>query len=210
MYKSMVRKRKKGLETTRRILDTAADLFAHKGFDGVSVRELAEKAGIRESSVYNHFKSKSDILEALFNEFIKEVPLSRPSDSELDKLLLIMGPEEVFKNILFHVGEHVCGTLANIAMIIYDEQLKSERAARMYYRYMVREPADYYERLINKMIERKMVKPVDARIFAEQYNYVSLMLTREYFMAQNGLADVDSVVKYMISTLKFFCKLMEK
>lgn len=204
-----VRKRKKGLETTRQILDTTAELFARNGYDGVSVREIAEKAGIKESSLYNHFKSKSDILETLFDEFIRYVPETRPSDEEIDKLLMIMEPEEVFKNILFHVGKSVCGTLSNTAMIINYEKFRNPRAAEMYYRYVVKEPADYYERLINKMIERKMVKPVDARIMAEQYNYVSIALTKEYIMAQYGLADVHSVVGYMAKTLKFFCGLMK-
>ncbi|WMJ86554.1 TetR/AcrR family transcriptional regulator [Anaerocolumna sp. MB42-C2] len=204
-----VQKRKKGLETTRQILDAAADLFARNGYDGVSVREIAEKAGIKESSLYNHFKSKSEILETLFNEFIRFVPETRPSDEELDTMLMIMEPEEVFKSILFHVGKSVCGTLSNTAMIIQYEKFRNPRAAEMYYKYVVNEPANYYERLINKMIERKMVKPVDARTIAEQYNYISIVLTKEYIMAQYGLADIHSVVGYMIKTLKFFCGLMK-
>lgn len=204
-----VQKRKKGIETSRRILDTAANLFAHSGYDGVSVREIAEKVGIKESSLYNHFGSKSEILESLFDEFIKLVPESRPSDSELEKMLMIMEPEEIFKNILFHVGSNVHGTLANTAMIINYEKFRNERAAEMYYSYIVEEPADYYERLINRMIEKKMVKLVDARIIAEQYNYISITLTQEYFMAKNGSADIYAVVGYMIKTLKFFCGLMK-
>ncbi|HBC92559.1 MAG TPA: hypothetical protein DCZ10_06545 [Pelotomaculum sp.] len=203
-----VRKRKKGLETTRQILDIAADLFARNGYDGVSVREITEKAGIKESSLYNHFKSKADILETLFNEFIRLVPETRPSDEEIDKMLMLMKPEEVFKNIVFHVEKSVCDTLSNTAMIINYEKFRNPRAAEMYYKYVVNEPTDYYERLINKMIDRKMVKPVDARIIAEQYNYISIALTKEYIMAQYGLADVHSVVGNMIRTLKSFCGLM--
>lgn len=204
-----VQKRKRGLETTRQILDIAADLFARNGYDGVSVREIAEKAGIKDSSIYNHFKSKADILETLFDEFTKLVPESRPSDEEIDKMLMLMEPEEVFKNIVFHVGKSVRGTLSNTAMIIHHEKFRNSRAAEMYYKYIVNEPAGYYESLINKMIERKMVKPVDARIIAEQYNYISIILTKEYIMAQYGFADVNSVVGYMIKTLKFFCGLMK-
>lgn len=203
-----VQKRKRGLETTRQILDIAADLFARNGYDGVSVRAIAEKAGIKESSLYNHFKSKADILETLFDEFINHVPETRPSEEELDQMLMLMEPEEIFKSILFHVGKSVCGTLSNTTMIINYEKFRNPRAAEMYYKYIVNEPADYYERLINKMIERKMVKPVDARIIAEQYNYVSIALTKEYIMAQYGLADVHNVVGYMIKTLKFFCGTM--
>lgn len=204
-----VQKQKRGLETTRHILDISADLFARNGYDGVSVRAIARKTGIKESSIYNHFKSKADILETLFDEFIRHVPETRPSDKEIDQMLLIMEPEEIFKSILFHVGKNVCGTLSNTAMIINYEKFRNPRAAEMYYKYVVNEPSDYYERLINKMIEKKMVNPVDARIIAEQYNYISITLTKEYIMAQYGLADVHAVVEYMIKTLKFFCGLMK-
>lgn len=196
------------METIRSILDISADLFARNGYDGVSMRQIAENAGIKESSLYNHFKSKADILETLFDEFITLVPQTRPNDEEIDRMLMLMEPEEVFKNIVFHVGKSINRTQLNTSMIINNEKFRNLRAAEIYYKYVVKEPADYYERLINKMIERRMVKPVDARIFAEQYNYVSIALTKEYVMAQNGLADVHSVVGYMIRTLRFFCGLM--
>lgn len=206
----MNHKRKRGIETARSILDASAELFAQRGFSGVSVREIASLAGIRESSIYNHFSSKAEILESLYQEFIREVPGTRPSDEALDAMLAIMEPEEVFKAILFHVGQNVKGTLSNIAMIINLEKFKDAHAAELYYRYVVSEPATYYERLIEKMIARRMVRPVDARLIAEQYNYVSIALTKEYIMAQSGLADVHEVVAYMIRTLKFFCSLMKK
>ncbi len=208
MEQTAPKKRKQGIATARAILDVAADLFARRGYDGVSVREIAKGAGIRESSVYNHFFSKADILNALYDEFIRLVPQTRPSEAELDQMLEIMQPEEVLKNILFQVGKNVSGSLSNTAMIINYEKFKTPRAAQMYYRYVVNEPATYYERLFEKMIARGMLAPVDARMFAEQYNYVSITLTKEYIMAQYGLADVHEVVRYMIQTLEFFCGLM--
>jgi AcrR family transcriptional regulator len=209
--KTNIQKRKKGIETTNRILEISADLFAHRGCDSVSVHEIAKAVGIRESSMYNHFKSKAEILDTLFEMFIESAPRSRPSDGELDKmLLLMMQPEEIFKNVLFYFGSHVSGTLENIAMIINNEKYKNPRAAEVYYKYVVNEPACYYERLIGKMAERGMIGQVDARLIAEQYNYVSVALTKEYFMVKNGLADMQSVVKYMIRTISFFCGVMGK
>ncbi len=204
------KKRKRGIATARTILDSAAELFARRGYDGVSIREIAQKAGIKESSIYNHFHSKSEILESLYDEFVRFVPQTRPSDEELDRMLLLMEPEEVFKTILFHVGKSVGGALADTAMIINLEKFKSPRAAEMYVRYVVSEPAAYYERLIRKMAERNMIRPVDARLVAEQYNYVSIALTKEYIMAQYGLADERAVVGYMIRTLRFFCGVLRQ
>ena len=58
------------------------------------------------------------------------------------------------------------------------------------------------------MIDRGMIAPVDCRMFAEQYNYVSIALTKEYFMAELGLMDRTEVIRYMIRTINFFCGLM--
>lgn len=203
-----IQKRKRGIETTNRILEISAELFANKGYDAVSIREISEAAGIKESSLYNHFSSKDNILEVLFENFAKSAPESRPSDTELGQMLAIMRSEEIFKNIVFHVGSHMSEILANTARIIHYEKFRNPKAAEMYYKYMVKEPTEYYERLINKMAERGMAGSVEAHTIAEQYNYVSLTLTEEYFMAKNGLADMETVVRHMLKTLEFFCGLL--
>jgi AcrR family transcriptional regulator len=48
--------------THRRILEAALVRFGERGFHGVSVREIAEAAGVRASSVYAHLESKEQLL----------------------------------------------------------------------------------------------------------------------------------------------------
>ena len=47
------------------ILDEAAKLFKQKGFGGTSMRDLASEVGIEAASMYNHIKSKDEILELI-------------------------------------------------------------------------------------------------------------------------------------------------
>ena len=54
--------------TRERILAEALSLFAQSGYGGASMRELARRVGIRESSLYNHFAGKAAILEAIVSE----------------------------------------------------------------------------------------------------------------------------------------------
>ncbi|MDF0515682.1 TetR/AcrR family transcriptional regulator [Bradyrhizobium yuanmingense] len=54
--------------TRERILTEALNLFAQSGYGGASMRELARRVGIRESSLYNHFPGKAAILEAIVSE----------------------------------------------------------------------------------------------------------------------------------------------
>jgi AcrR family transcriptional regulator len=49
--------------TRDRILDAAEALFAQKGFEGVSVRQIMSQAGADVSLAYYHFKSKSDLFD---------------------------------------------------------------------------------------------------------------------------------------------------
>lgn len=47
------------------ILDAAAELFTTLGYATTSTRSIADAVGIRQSSLYHHFKTKDDILEVL-------------------------------------------------------------------------------------------------------------------------------------------------
>ena len=52
-------------DTRQRILDAALDLFIEQGFDGTSLRQIAEKLGVTKAALYYYFESKDDILMAL-------------------------------------------------------------------------------------------------------------------------------------------------
>jgi AcrR family transcriptional regulator len=53
------------VDTRQRILDVALDLFTEQGYDGTSLRQIAERLGVTKAALYYHFESKEDILLAL-------------------------------------------------------------------------------------------------------------------------------------------------
>lgn len=56
-------------ERRNEILDAADELFAQKGFDGTSTNDILEKVGIARGTLYYHFKSKEDIMDALIERY---------------------------------------------------------------------------------------------------------------------------------------------
>ena len=52
-------------DTRERILEQALELFSEKGYDSVSVGEIARAVGIKAPSLYNHFPSKRAIFDAI-------------------------------------------------------------------------------------------------------------------------------------------------
>jgi AcrR family transcriptional regulator len=53
--------------TRERIVDTALRLFSEKGTSAVSMRELADAAGVTVPGVYYHFASKADLIQAVYH-----------------------------------------------------------------------------------------------------------------------------------------------
>ena len=59
--------RDEGSGRRRQILEIAAQLFAHKGYRGTSMRDIGEQAGVLGGSLYHHIRSKDALFVELHN-----------------------------------------------------------------------------------------------------------------------------------------------
>jgi AcrR family transcriptional regulator len=83
-------------DTKQKILSTALDLFSRHGYAGASIRQISRVVGIRESAVYNHYKSKEQIFLAILAHFkSKSISKEILSDDLLDQL---SEPDNFLKN----------------------------------------------------------------------------------------------------------------
>ena len=55
----------KGDRTRQAIEDAALELYMGHGYHATSMRQIAEQAGLALGGIYNHFKSKEEIFEAI-------------------------------------------------------------------------------------------------------------------------------------------------
>jgi len=56
-------------DTRARIQRIAVELFTEHGYDGTSLREIAEHLGVTKAALYYHFKSKEDIILSLVQDY---------------------------------------------------------------------------------------------------------------------------------------------
>ena len=56
--------------TAERILDAAEDLFAENGYSATSLGDVADRVGIRPPSLYNHFRNKEALYEAVLERLL--------------------------------------------------------------------------------------------------------------------------------------------
>lgn len=69
------------------ILHAAAELFVTRGFAATSTREIAERVGIRQASLYYHFAGKEEILAELLQRSV------RPTVDKVAKVEAMVPPE---------------------------------------------------------------------------------------------------------------------
>jgi AcrR family transcriptional regulator len=62
------RRQRERSETRDKILDAARELFSEHGYDGVSMRQVAEKIEYSPTAIYVHFADKEDLFHELCNE----------------------------------------------------------------------------------------------------------------------------------------------
>jgi AcrR family transcriptional regulator len=84
-------------ESNRRdaLLRVSAKLFREKGFDGTSIRDISNAAGMHSGSPFYHFKTKQDILVAVMEQGLAEglrrteevMALALPPEQKLAKLI---------------------------------------------------------------------------------------------------------------------------
>src|SRR5215831_10009921 len=60
-------------DTRARIQQVAVELFTEHGYEGTSLREIAERLSVTKAALYYHFKSKEDIIESLVQDYYGQI-----------------------------------------------------------------------------------------------------------------------------------------
>lgn len=95
--------------TRARILDAARELFGSQGFDSTTVRQIATRVGIRDAALYHHFRSKREILNAVWDipnrgvaAFKADGPLNRRRlDQIMNRAITFIAQNDNFQRLTY-------------------------------------------------------------------------------------------------------------
>ncbi|MEQ8750170.1 MAG: helix-turn-helix domain-containing protein, partial [Amphiplicatus sp.] len=117
------RRERKKLETRLKILDAALTLMAERGYDGVRVEEICERADVANATFFLHFPTKAALISA-FNEQVSQKIAERlegfdlPAIDKLELLRALMLDEwsrhsELLRAIVKEAAAQDAASLAN-------------------------------------------------------------------------------------------------
>ncbi len=160
--------------TKQRIVYESLRLFANKGFDGVAMREIASAVGIKGASIYNHFKGKEELFQAIFEEMnvqygMQAGLLKLPEDAGEESVRMFM---DITEDTLLYMAEEIFRFFTQnefavlFRKLMISEQHKSELAATYYKEYYLEAPLRFQRELLTGLQKKGAFGNTDAELLA--------------------------------------------
>ena len=163
--------------TKQRILAEALNLFSVRGFESVTVAEIADAVGIKAPSLYRHYESKQEIFNAILVEMQASYERQAASmqmngvDAGKDKALFLgSGEDNIIKMsiglfLYFIHDENVCKFRKMLAI----EQYNNKELAAQYAKQYIDFPISYQSAVFGLMVGAGAAITADSQIMALQY-----------------------------------------
>ncbi len=139
-------------DTKSKIIEVSLEMFSIGGYETVSVRDIAKAVGIKESSIYYHFKSKRDILNTIVAAFEQRA-------KELTDLLFINIANHGAGNNISHrwIREYYCDRFLfdlfcnRVMRLLMIEQLHDREMEKKYLQWMFEKPLEIQSAVLEKL-----------------------------------------------------------
>lgn len=170
-------------DTKKIILKKALELFSERGYDSVSVGEIAQKVGIKAPSLYNHYKSKEEIFQAIVSDtaeryekgtdkidiHVTNVSRDIPSFKKIAAESLTEKVKQIF---LYSLHDE---TVSRFRKMMTIEQFRSEKLAKLYSERYVDRMIAYHADIFRSLIAAGEIVNEDPITLAT--SYVSPIIT---------------------------------
>ena len=164
-------------DTKQKILDKALELFSARGYDCVSVGQIAAAVGIKAPSLYNHFPSK----QAIFDAIVEATAAQYEADTDkIDIHVQNAGQDvPVFTEItadrlydkvrqIFEYSLHNAA-ISRFRRMMTIEQFRSPELAALYSRRYVERVLRYHAGIFRALIASGEIRQEDPDALALQY-----------------------------------------
>lgn len=171
------------MNNKEKIFNVSIDLFSRHGYDGVSIRQIAGEVGIKESSIYNHYKSKESILNSILEFYIEEMKSNEISPTQANENLNVSLDYFYMAGLKLYISKLTKPNMMKITRIILVEAYHNEKIRQFIKKEMIDGPINGWILLFNLMKENKLInKDADSRQLAESFYYYGLYLLNEHFI----------------------------
>ena len=138
-------------DTKERIMETALELFAEKGYLGTSMNDIAKQLGFTKAALYKHYTSKQEILDRIV-ERMNETDYERAKQFEmpegnLAEIVAVYQKTPIEKVRAYSKAQFLHWTeeefSSRFRKMLTLEQYRDPEMAQLYQKYLATGPVDY-------------------------------------------------------------------
>lgn len=168
------------------IITAMAELSRTRGFYRVTVDELAAHAGVSKRTIYRHFRSKDEIVEALLERFMNQIAgQMEQTISSAEK------PAEIFTGVVSLVAQH--GRSLINPLVLDDLRRHYPELWKKIERFRAEKIQQFVGELLVKEYEGKGMREVDPRILGAAFSASVQAVVNPEFILTNNLSFEDTV-----------------
>lgn len=197
--------------TKDRILDVSIDLFAQKGFDAVTMQEIADAVGIKKASLYYHFAGKDQILQDILGLPMQQLGNIGPPEMGTEEGIVAMGVDKFFTAARDVVLTWMDAPyVEKVLRIMFVEMYHSDQIKKFYSKF-AQDALVFWEQNFTIMIKNKLIRPMDPKVLTEEYLSFYTHAWMNYFLYQYGTVGsfrqeyqgrIDNHTAFIISSIK--------
>ena len=206
------------MNTKDKIFDVSLDLFSKKGYDSVSLREIAKEVGIKKSSIYSHYSSKEAILMDIFEYFrglfeYDELLNSKDLVLEADNEILLENPE-----LFYHMGSEAIKEMLlqernlKIWKLIFIQMHYNDNIRLFFQNEILVKPMEFWIGFFTILKEKGIIrKDCNPKLLAKEYYsfpiYLLLEISAEYDdipkdRLDNFFSEAEEHAKFLLDCVK--------
>lgn len=177
------------MTTKERIVDEALTLFSINGYHGTSVKNIADAVGIKDSSLYKHFKSKQEILDTIvvsvrnhIEEMSNEYGLPTGTDYKEAAVIYAAMDEDSFvefckKVFLLYLKDSYLSRFWRMGNM---EQYKNQTVYELFRKLFLEDSLVYQTALFEEMRKQQIFTDADPQVMAMSFYTPIYFLLSKY------------------------------
>jgi AcrR family transcriptional regulator len=171
------------INSKKRIINSAIDLFSTKGFFETSVREIAQKSNLKVSSIYSHFPSKEAILDYILETYRLELLKVRIPDDRFESIIINQSLEEILNKGFLKILETTADQRMNkIIKILLIELYRNSKVRNFYEQWFLNESRDSVSKIFERLQERGAIKKINLELLSSMYLAMVNFYYHQYFL----------------------------
>ncbi len=187
-----------------KILEIAIKLIGTRGYDAVSIRNITKEVGIKESSFYNHFKSKEALLDEIFEMMEKDLNRIRPKKLEIEELCHHMTLKQF---LTYRLTQFLKGWENPMArylwFVVSQQQYKNKKAAALIIQETERS-VEMFETAFKILMDLGKMKKGDAVFLGNLYGYAIRAIHLDCTYRQFETGESDNAFQKMFDIMEKF------